>query len=75
MMGEHPDDLPYEELVKKKEREEAEREARALREEAEKLAKHETTDFLKAASSKCYASRAQASIQFLSHSKHTFSSF
>ena len=54
VMGEHPDDLPYEELVKQRELEEAEREARALREEAEKLAKHETTDFLKAAASKCY---------------------
>ena len=37
-MGEHPDDLPYEKLVRMKELEEAEREAKALREEAEKLA-------------------------------------
>lgn len=54
-MGQHSDDLPYEDLVKTKEFEEAEREARVLKEEAEKLAKHETTDFLEKSSMPCTA--------------------
>ncbi len=49
VMGEHRDDLPYEELVRRREREEAEREMLAEqqdRREAEQLAKKETRDVL-----------------------------
>ena len=52
-MGEHLNDLSYEELVKRREREEAEREKMAElqdRKEAEELAKQETRDILSLAS-------------------------
>lgn len=45
-MGEHPDDLPYEELVRKKEVEEEEKRRERVRKEAEELAKLETRDIL-----------------------------
>ena len=45
-MGEHPDDLPYEELVRRKEAEEEEKRRERVRKEAEELAKHETRDIL-----------------------------
>lgn len=45
-MGEHPDDLPYEEQVRRKEMENEERQRQIARREAEKLAMHETRDIL-----------------------------
>lgn len=45
-MGEHTDDLSYEEMVRKREAEKEEDERRKVREEAEELAKHETRDIL-----------------------------
>ncbi len=52
VMGEHARDLPYEELVRRREREEAEREMLSEihdRREAEELAKNETRDILSVA--------------------------
>ena len=52
-MGEHPDDLPYEELVQRRERDEQERERlRDMqdRKEAEELAKQEARNILELAS-------------------------
>ena len=52
-MGEYLNDLSYEELVKRREREEVEREKMAElqdRKEAEELAKQETRDILSLAS-------------------------
>ncbi|XP_011403562.1 PREDICTED: SH2 domain-containing protein 4B-like [Amphimedon queenslandica] len=46
VMGEHPDDLPYEELVRKKEAKEEEKRRESVRKEAEELAKLETRDIL-----------------------------
>lgn len=40
-MGEHPDDLSYEDLVRKREREREEQERQKARKEAENLAKIE----------------------------------
>ena len=40
-MGEHPDDLSYEDLVRKREREKEEQERQKVRKEAENLAKME----------------------------------
>ncbi len=45
-MGEHRDDLSYEEMIQKREREQEESETERLRNEAEELAKHETRDIL-----------------------------
>ena len=46
VMGEHRDDLSYEEMIQKGEREQEELETERLRNEAEELAKHETRDIL-----------------------------
>lgn len=40
-MGEHPDDLSYEEMIRKREAEEEENERQRARKEAEELAKQE----------------------------------
>ena len=46
VMGEHREDLSYEEMILKRERAEEEMEKERLRKEAEELAKHETRDIL-----------------------------
>ena len=46
VMGEHHNDLPYEQLVQKREKENEAKEKQRLRKEAEELAKHETRDIL-----------------------------
>jgi SH2 domain-containing protein 4A len=46
VMGEHPDDLLYEELVRMKEAEREREEKEKVRKEAEELARHETRDIL-----------------------------
>ena len=51
-MGEHHNDLSYDEMVQKREKEEEEREKARLREEAEELAIHETRDILLASAGK-----------------------
>ena len=64
-MGEHRDDLSYEELVRRremKEREEEEEEEREIRKEAEQLAKQETSHILALAS--------ECAECMLSHSHH-----
>lgn len=45
-MGDHKDDLSYEEMVLKREKEKEHQEKMRLRTEAEELAKHETRDIL-----------------------------
>lgn len=46
VMGEHPNDLPYEELVRRREADREEKEREKVRKEAEELAKQETQDLL-----------------------------